>query len=53
MKRSRFSEEQIPGILKEHEADVSVADLRRRHGQRWQHLHLLTLLPWQEDGRFL
>jgi putative transposase len=26
MKRSRFSEEQIIGILKEHEAGVSVAD---------------------------
>ncbi|VTZ24976.1 transposase [Methylocella tundrae] len=32
MKRSRFSEEQIIGILKEHEAGVSVADLRRKHG---------------------
>jgi putative transposase len=32
MKRSRFSEEQIIGILKEHEAGVSVADLCRRHG---------------------
>ncbi|MHC2640460.1 hypothetical protein ACVMHZ_003218 [Bradyrhizobium liaoningense] len=26
MKRSRFSDEQIIGILKEHEAGVSVAD---------------------------
>jgi putative transposase len=32
MKRSRFSEEQVIGILKEHEAGVSVADLCRRHG---------------------
>ncbi len=32
MKRNRFSEEQIVGILKEHEAGVSVADLCRRHG---------------------
>ncbi|MER8543922.1 transposase, partial [Mesorhizobium sp. M1334] len=30
--RSRFSEEQIIGILKEHEAGVSVADLCRKHG---------------------
>ena len=32
MKRSRFSEEQIIGILKEHEAGVSVSDLCRKHG---------------------
>lgn len=32
MKRSRFPEEQIIGILKEHEAGVSVADLCRKHG---------------------
>ncbi|MEY9633380.1 putative transposase [Bradyrhizobium japonicum] len=32
MKRSRFSDEQIIGILKEHEAGVSVADLCRKHG---------------------
>jgi putative transposase len=32
MKRSRFSEEQIIGILKEQEAGVSVAGLCRKHG---------------------
>ncbi len=32
MKRSRFSEEQIIGILKKHEAGVSFADLCRKHG---------------------
>lgn len=32
MKRNRFSEEQIIGILKEHEVGVSVADLSRKHG---------------------
>jgi putative transposase len=32
MQRSRFSDEQIIGILKEHEAGVSVADLCRKHG---------------------
>ena len=32
MKRSRFSEEQIIGILKEHEAGVPVAELYRKHG---------------------
>ena len=32
MKRCRFAEAQIIGILKEHEAGVSVADLCRKHG---------------------
>ncbi len=32
MKRNRFTEEQIIGILKEHEAGVSVANLCRKHG---------------------
>ncbi len=32
MKRKRFSEEQIIGILKEHEAGVSVVELCRKHG---------------------
>jgi putative transposase len=31
-KLSRFTEDQIIGILKEHEAGVSVADLCRKHG---------------------
>lgn len=32
MKRKRFTEEQIIGILNEHEAGVSAADLARKHG---------------------
>lgn len=32
MKRSRFSDEQIIGILKEQEAGVPVAELCRKHG---------------------
>jgi putative transposase len=32
MKRSRFSEEQIVGILKEQEAGHRTADVCRRHG---------------------
>jgi len=32
MKRSRFTEEQIVGILKEHELGAKTADLCRKHG---------------------
>jgi putative transposase len=32
MKRQRHSEEQIIGILKEHEAGMKTADLCRKHG---------------------
>lgn len=32
MKRLRFTEEQIIGVLKEHEAGVKTADLCRKHG---------------------
>jgi len=32
MKRSRYSEEQIIGILKEQETGTSVAELCRKHG---------------------
>ena len=32
MKRGRFSEEQIVGILKEHEAGRKVSELAREHG---------------------
>lgn len=32
MKRSRFSEEQIIGVLKEHERGVKTGDLCRKHG---------------------
>ena len=32
MKRKRFTEEQIIGILKEHEGGISVQELGRKHG---------------------
>jgi putative transposase len=32
IKKSRFSEEQIIGILKEHQAGARAADLCRKHG---------------------
>jgi putative transposase len=32
MKRKRFTEEQIIGVLKEHELGAKISDLCRKHG---------------------
>src|ERR1700692_2309385 len=42
MKRARFSEEQIVGILKEHEAGRKIAELSREHG-----ISEATLYGWK------
>jgi putative transposase len=42
MKRSRFSEEQIIGILREHEAGMPTAELCRKHG-----ISSATLYKWK------
>jgi putative transposase len=42
MKRTRFSEEQIIGVLREHEAGAKAADLARKHG-----ISEATLYNWK------
>jgi putative transposase len=39
MKRKQFTEPQIIGILKEHEAGASILDLSRRHGVSEQSIY--------------
>ena len=49
MKRSRFTQEQIIGVLKEHQAGASAADLCRKHGISDSHIARLASLgagPW-------
>jgi putative transposase len=43
MKRSRFSDQQIIGVLKENEAGAKVDELCRRHG-----ISSATLYAWRE-----
>jgi putative transposase len=42
MKRARFTEEQIIGVLREHEAGGKAADLARKHG-----ISEATLYNWK------
>ena len=44
MKRARFTEDQIIGVLKEHEAGAKTADLARKHG-----VSEATLYNWNES----
>ena len=42
MKRARFTEDQIIGVLKEHEVGAKTADLARKHG-----VSEATLYSWK------
>ncbi len=48
MKRSRFPEEQIIGILKEQEAGAATADVCRRHG-----ISSATFYKWKAKYAFM
>lgn len=45
MKRSRFSEEQIIGILKEHQAGLGAKELCRKHGIEWRKCLMIRFRP--------
>ena len=47
MKRSRYKEEQIIGILKEHHAGLSARDLCRKHG-----ISDATFYKWRSKVRW-
>jgi putative transposase len=49
MKKKTFTEQTIIGILKEHEAGATVADLSRRHGVSEQSIYRWKAKFWGMD----
>ena len=47
MKRSRFTQEQIIGVLKQHQAGATAPDLCRKHGISDLPPGSLTALSWK------
>ena len=47
MKKSRFNEEQIIGILKQHEAGRKVNDLAREHAVSEATIYTSTIYTWK------
>jgi len=50
MKRTRFSEEQIIAIVKEHEAGIPVAELCRKHGVSDASIYRWKARFWRHGG---
>jgi putative transposase len=50
MKRSRFTEAQVIGILKEAEAGAKTADLARKHAVSEHTIYPLEGEVWRHDG---
>ena len=50
MKRSRFTEAQIIGILKEGEAAAKTADLARKHAVSEHTIYRWKAKYWGDDG---
>ena len=51
MKKSRYSEEQIIAVLKEHQAGIWCRALPQARGQRSDGLQLAVTLRWDGDFR--
>lgn len=53
MKGSGFNEEQILGVLREHEAGAKTEEVCRRHGISSATLQVESEVAWRGTGRYL